>query len=254
MGLARGFLFAVLALVFGIGFIVIYALGHTDAEVGQLSIPLIVGGSLVAAALCAFGRPVADAVRNRRQASKRLGQLTDEIRNYVNALERRRTFPPVALSGLHLERGEFAIRHDRVTLAEVRPARVGAGLGTRVRVGGFRIYLGGWKNAPTDELREVGTGEFVLTNRRLLFLGARTLSIPFDRLLTCRQKDAALIISENQHKNPYVFVLEMAGIWCFLVNWAADSRFESPRLPDGMHLSVTGEAPELHIQIRTGDE
>jgi hypothetical protein len=44
-----------------------------------------------------------------------------------------------------------------------------------VRVGGFPIYLGGWKSVPNEELREVGTGELVLTNRRLLFLGAHTL-------------------------------------------------------------------------------
>lgn len=248
----RGLLFGVLALVFSIGFIVIYSLNHTDAEVDELSIPLVIAGSFAAAALVAFGQPVQNAITNRRQAATKLGQATAEICGYIEALEQRRVFAPVAVPGLHLEQGEFAIRHDRATLAEVRTARVGGGLGTRV--GGFPIYLGGWKSAPSEELREVGTGELVLTNRRLLFLGARTLAIPFDRLLTCQQHAAGLVVSESRSTNPLVVVLEtMAGLWGFLVNRAADNRFERPKLPDGMHLSVTEEGPELHIQVWTDD-
>ncbi len=193
-----------------------------------------------------------DVFSNRHDAEAKLHQATGEIRDYIEALEQRRAFAPVAVPGLHLETGEFAIRHDRATLAEIQTARVGGGLGTRVRAGGFPIYLGGWKSAASEELREVGTGELVLTNRRLLFLGAHTLAIPFDRLLTCRQHDAGLVVSESRSKSPHVFVLEtMAGLWGFLVNWTADNRFESARLPDGMHLNVTGEGPELNIQVRT---
>lgn len=252
-GLVRGVLFAVLSAVFAIGFTIFYALGHTDAEVGQLSVPLVVGGGMVAAALAVIGSPVLSVITGRRQAAEKLERLTAAIRGCIEALEQRRVFAPVTVPGLHLEQGEFAVRHDHATLAELRRARVGGGLGTRVRVGGFPIYLGGWKSAPSEELREVGTGALVLTNRRLLFLGAHTLAIPFDRLLTCQQKDSGLVVAESRSKSPHVFVLEMAGLWCFLVNWVADNRFENPKLPDGMHLSVTGEAPELHIQVRTDD-
>jgi hypothetical protein len=185
----------------------------------------------------------------RRQATKKLDQLTSATRGYIEALEQSRVFAPIAMPGLHLEQGEFAIRHDRATLAEVRRARIGGGLGTRVRVGGFPIYLGGWKSVPSEELREVGTGELVLTNRRLLFLGAHTLALPFDRLLTCQQMDAALLVSESRSKRPHVLILENAGLWCFLVNWAADSRFKDPKLPDDMHLSVSGKTPELEVQL-----
>jgi hypothetical protein len=158
-------------------------------------------------------------------------------------------FAPITVPGLHLEQGEFGIRHDRATLAQVRTARIGAGLGTRVRVGGSPIYLGGWKSVPSEELREVGTGELVLTNRRLLFLGAHTLAIPFDRLLTCQQMDAALVVSESRSKRPHVLILENAGLWCFLVNWAADNQFKDPKLPDDMHLNVSGKTPELQVQL-----
>ena len=182
----------------------------------------------------------------RRQA---LDQLTSATRGYIEALEQSRVFAPIAVPGLHLEQGEFAIRHDRATLAEVRTARIGGGLGTRVRVGGFPIYLGGWKSVPSEELREVGTGELVLTNRRLLFLGAHTLALPFDRLLTCQQMDAALLVSESRSKRPHVLILENAGLWCFLVNWGAASRFKDPKLPDDMHLSVSGKTPELQVTV-----
>jgi hypothetical protein len=149
----------------------------------------------------------------RRQATKKLESAT---RGNIEALEQSRVFAPITVPGLHLEQGEFSIRHDRATLAEVRTAGIGAGLGTRVRVGGFPIYLGSWKSVPSEGLRQVGTGELALTNRRLLFLGAHTLAIPFDRLLKCQQMDAALVVSESRSKRPHVLILENAGLWCFL--------------------------------------
>jgi hypothetical protein len=188
------------------------------------------------------------SIRGRRETTEQIDKVTVATRGYLEALEQGRVFAPVTVP-VHLEQGEFPIRHDRATMAEVRRARVGGGLGTRVRVGGFPIYLGGWKSVPSEELREVGTGDLVLTNRRLLFLGAHTLTIPFDRLLTCQQIDAALLVSESRSKRPHVVIPENAGLWCFLVNWAADNRFKDPKLPDGMHLTVSGTAPELLIHV-----
>ena len=83
------------------------------------------------------------------------------------------------LPGLHpLRNGEF-VGHDTATLAKFVQARVGGSLGTR----GVRI----WKTIPQEELREANTGDLVLTNRRLLFLGGQTLIIPFDKLLKCEE-------------------------------------------------------------------
>jgi hypothetical protein len=225
-------------------------LGHKGHKARQMDADAIKNiaflFSPVLLALC-FG-VVGLAIKNRRQATK-LNQLTSVTRDYIEAFEQSRVFAPVVVPGLHLEQGEFAIRHERATLAEVRRARIGSGLGTRVRVGGFPIYLGAWKSIPNEELREVGTGDLVLTNRRLLFLGGHTLALPFDKLLTCQQMHAALLVSESRSKRPHVFILDNAGLWCFLVNWAADSRFKDPKLPDGMHISVSGKAPELQIHV-----
>jgi hypothetical protein len=154
---------------------------------------------------------------------------------------------------LHLEQGEFAVRYDWATLAESRSVRVGGALGTRVRIGGFPIYLGGFKSVPKDELREVGAGELVLTNRRLLFLaGTHTLVIPLDRLLMCEQSNAGLVVSESRSKHPHTFAVKNEGLWCFLVDWIAKNRFAEPKLPDTMHISVTGQTP--HLQVRIDDQ
>jgi hypothetical protein len=197
-------------------------------------------------------RGLSQSGRKKRQAAEKFHQLTDATRSYIDGLEQSRAFTPVEVLGLHLEQGEFAVKHDSATLAEMSRSRVGGGIGTRVRIGGFPIYLGGWKNVSVEELREVGTGELVLTNHRLLFFGARTLAIPFDRLLECKQQEANLVISESQSKSPHAFVMDNAGFWYFLVNWMADNRFEDPHLPDGLHISVTGEPPHLLIQIAGG--
>ena len=116
--------------------------------------------------------------------------------------------------GLHLRNGEFVVRHDRATLKKFVRARVGHG--TRVRVGPFSF--GGWKSIPKEELREASTGDLVLTNQRLLFLGVQTLTIPFEKLLKCEQVGAGLVISQDRRGRQHVLVLENAGHWCFLIN------------------------------------
>jgi nitrogen fixation protein len=46
-----------------------------------------------------------------------------------------------------------------------------------------------------------------------------------------------------------MFFLDNPGLWCFLVNYLADTRLEDPKLPDGVHLSVTVEAPKLRVEV-----
>jgi hypothetical protein len=236
----------VVSSVFWIGF-ALYVVA-THPERGQLAALLAIGGPIGTVVALIVGAKI-DASKNRQRAAEKLSQLIASTRAYIETLERSRAFVAVEVPGLHLEQGEFTVRHDRAKLAEFRSARVGGGVGTRVRVGGFPIYLGGWKSGPMNELREVGVGDLVLTNRRLLFLGVHTLTIPFNHLLTCEQKDPGLVVSKSRSKSPHVFFVENEGLWCFLVNWLADNRFEDPKLPDGMHLSVTGEAPKLRVEV-----
>jgi hypothetical protein len=68
-----------------------------------------------------------------------------------------RQFPDVKVPGLHLRDGEFVVRHERATLAKFVKTRIAGGLGTRVRIAGFPIYLGGSKSIPQEELREAST-------------------------------------------------------------------------------------------------
>jgi hypothetical protein len=145
---------------------------------------------MILAGLMVFGPVMLQVQRTRRQTTQKLGELATATRSYLEGLDQSRSFTPVAVPGLHLQRGEFAIRRDQATLAEFARERLGGGLGTRIHVGGFPIYIGGWKSLPKEELREVGTGNLVLTNHRLLFIGARTVTIPFEKLLTCQQVTA----------------------------------------------------------------
>lgn len=168
------FLFAVLfIIVFSIAFVIVVP----SPSLVTLVVAGSIGGALVG--LLVVLLTLLTAKKKQRQAAEELQQITAATRAYIEDLEQRHAFAPVAVPGLHLEQGEFAVRHDRATLAESRLVKLGGGLGTSVRVGGFPIYLGGWKSVPKEELRKIGTGGLVLTNRRLLFLGAHTLAIPF---------------------------------------------------------------------------
>jgi len=138
-------------------------------------------------------------------------QKLDEFSNFSELPEQNRN---VRVPGLHLRNGESVVRHDTATLWKFVRARVGQG--TRMRVGPFSV--GGWKSIPKEELHEAGTGDLVLTNQRLLFLGEQTLTIPFDKLLKCEEMDARLVISRSERERPDVLVVKNAGLWCFLVN------------------------------------
>jgi hypothetical protein len=225
-------------------FLLIAAFFANDQKLSDSSAPVILLGSLIVATSVVVGMAI-----SWRRATGKLDELTAGTRNFIELLEENREFSDVRVPGLHLRNGEFAVRHDRATLAKFIRARVGGGLGTRVRVAGFPIYVGGWKSIPKEELREASTGDLVLTNQRILFLGAQTLTTPFGKLLKCEQMDAGLVISQSEREHPHVLVLENAGLWCFLVNWVSDNKFENRRLPDGMHLTVTGEPPTLQVQV-----
>lgn len=247
--LLRCILFVVLFVVFEVGFLIVYSTNHTDAQVGKLSIPLVVGGSLVFAAALSFGQPIQDWVRRRREAPKQVARTEAALRGFVQGLEATREFRKITLPGLNLGCDEFAIACERATLAGVRSIRSGAGVGTRVRVAGFPVYVGGWQSAPHDDLQAIGEGDLVLTNQRLLFLGPRTLTLPFAQILRVEQAaGAGIVVAETKAKTPHVFVFEMAPLWVFLVNWAMQSRFTSPRLPESVHLRVTGQPPKLEIE------
>ena len=154
---------------------------------------------------------------------------------------------------LHLEQGEFAVRYGRATLAEFAQLGLVAVWGQGCALVGFQSTWAVLKSVPKDELREVGAGELVLTNRRLLFLaGTHALVIPLDRLLMCEQSNAGLVVSESRSKHPHTFAVENEGLWCFLVDWIAKNRFAEPTLPDTMHISVTGQTP--HLQVRVDDQ
>ena len=232
---------------------------------GEMILDAMIWGAIAGVVILFFAAllDLVIKIQRQRQAAKKLDQLTAATRGYIEALEQSRVFAPVAVPGLHLEQGEFVVRCDRATLGEFGRARVARGggppiyLGTRVRVGGFPIYLGtrmrvgggGYNSVPKEELREVGAGDLVLTNHRLLFIGAHTFAIPFARLLRCEQVDAGLVVSESRWKNPRVLLPENPALWYFLVNLVANNQFEGPRLPDDMHISVTGEVPNLRIEI-----
>lgn len=129
METARAWLTAVLTLVFCFGYVIsdVSSGGHSDA-MGPLTVFLVVIGSATAAFL------IVHAPLLLSEAQKR-SQVAAATRSYVEVLEQSREFAPIVVPGLHLEQGEFAIRHDRATLGEWRMARVGGGIGTSVRIG-----------------------------------------------------------------------------------------------------------------------
>src|SRR6516165_5320549 len=56
------------------------------------------------------------AAKKLDPAAKSLDPLVAMTRDYIEGLEQSRVFAPVVVPGLHLEQGEFVVRHGRATL------------------------------------------------------------------------------------------------------------------------------------------
>ncbi len=106
-----------------------------------------------------------------------------------------------------LKRNEVWIMDLSASLWEGRAVRTGGYAGTRVRIAkGVSVNVGGFKAESHQELREIDSGTFTLTNQRIVFSGGkRTLSINLNKIITVAPYlDRTIALSrEGKQKTQY---------------------------------------------------
>ena len=108
-------------------------------------------------------------------------------------------------SDIKLEEGEKEIFvFENIRLMEPRSVHRGGGASIRVAKG---IRLFGGEGKSHTELTEVDRGDFVLTNKRVVYLGSqRTVTIPLDKILSYEHYTDGIGIRRSDRKNMQVFV------------------------------------------------
>lgn len=174
----------------------------------------------------------------RQDHEKQRPEVLNEFTSYIRTIEAQGRLPQVTDPDFSTQEGEFIVlaQHD-ATMREIRAKRVIGGAGTRIKIGGIPLYLGGAQSRPHDEIRETATGTLYLTNRRLVFIGdKRTLNVPFDKILNITNSPVGITVHHSTRSQPVTFTVSNPLIWDGVYGILNVLRPDSPQLPEGVKL------------------
>jgi hypothetical protein len=175
--------------------------------------------------------------------SAELAELTDEVGRRKSGLESM-GFDSLYLAGwlqthgpspiqttLVLKRGEQAYVNLAATLA--RHGRkmewVGGSQGFSFPIAhtGIRYRVGTFRGHPVQHevLNQIDSGELVLTNRRLAFMGKlKLVSIPLDKIANLETYTDGVSIFQENKENPNVFLVQQVNYLVFYLNYLLGQR------------------------------
>jgi len=143
-------------------------------------------------------------------ASADLETFLNTVRDGSTVLTRGAEDSPVAL-----KRGEdFVLTCPDVVMREPRTVTQGVYGGPRIRVAkNLSFNLGGFRAAPHEELRDVDTGNVVVTTKRFVFMGSkRTVSVNLTQIVDVEPyQDAVAIHRSNKQRTEMFCNLDRYG-------------------------------------------
>ena len=133
---------------------------------------------------------------------------------------------PTVQSPLLLKRGEQAVLSVPATLARrrTRTQYVGGSSGFSFPIGhtGIRYRVGSYHGQPIEQefMANVDTGQLVVTNQRVAFVGAaRSMSVPLAKLLHVECYNDGIAIFKEGRENADFFLVGQPQYALFLINW-----------------------------------
>jgi len=133
-------------------------------------------------------------------------------------------------SPLILKAGEQAYLSVPATLARMttRTHYAGRSSGFSFPIGhtGIRYRVGSFRGAPVQQqsLTKLDTGTFVLTNKRLAYVGqTKSTSVALDKLMHFEIYNDALSVAREGKENPDFYLMSNPKYAAFLVNWVLAS-------------------------------
>jgi hypothetical protein len=167
-----------------------------------------------------------DEIARRDQAIKDLGFDAPYTAAYFTTYG-----APDVHSPLVLKRGEQAALSVSATLARqrTRTQYVGGSSGFSFPIGhtGIRYRVGSYHGHPVEQqyLAHIDTGQLVVTNQRVAFVGGtKSSSVPLERLLHVEcYKDAVAIFKEGRENADFYLVVQPQYV-LFVVNWVLSKK------------------------------
>jgi hypothetical protein len=172
------------------------------------------------AAILAFGLLVFLVHSNKSHELKE--QLKTDAEGFFDQLDHEKTLKVIDVS-IGLKSGEGGLLEEPSIFFEPHAYRVHGGGGTRI--GG--IYLGGGVLESQQRLKQIDSGNLILTNQRLVFDGStenRTINIK--DVLSAKAWSNAIEVSSSRRQKSRVFHVKNPIIWATMIQMLADGNMK----------------------------
>lgn len=159
-------------------------------------------------------------------------RLTQEAEAWLDAAYRRGRFEQYRPERAILGKTEFAVLCGTTSMRELATERRNAGVGTRIKVGGLPIYLGGSRGISHQVLKEVAEGELVVTNKRLMFIGRdRQIVIPWAKLAGIEAFMDSILVADSGKAKPVMFPVPNGLLWAMAIRKLTELDLNDNNLP-----------------------
>jgi hypothetical protein len=153
------------------------------------------------------------AENKKKQFEALVQRKHNETSALIDMINRQKKFSEISSEGCVLQKNEFAVHVEQSSMQEMKNKRISAGIGTRVKVGGLPIYLGGSQSQTRKYLSDAGTGKLVITNKRLIFSGQTSFSVNLSNITGLENGLDTIMVSTNKRATPVYFSVQNGITW-----------------------------------------
>jgi hypothetical protein len=172
-----------------------------------------------------------EAAQAREQAHSEA--MLAEARTFVAQVLERRTFPRPAPSIIPERSGQAILYVEAATLYELHTSTMRGYAGTRVKVGGMPLYLGGSSPITSTSIQSTSDGELALTTQALVFSGSmKAQTLPLKRISGIQVMNDAFQITLDGRAKPLWFKVRNPILWTSMIKLAMRAGLTSREIPE----------------------
>lgn len=169
---------------------------------------------------------LSDETRRRTEAQSRLGFDSLFTAAYLSVHGPQQVSSPMVL-----KEGEqaYVVLGANLARYRTRTTYVGGSQGVSIPIGhtGIRYRVGSFHGQPVERtsLTAVDTGQLVLTNRRVAFIGAqKSVLTPLEKIVHVEQYTDGLAFFQEGRESPDYYLVSSPAYFLLYLNWCLDQR------------------------------
>jgi hypothetical protein len=164
---------------------------------------------------------------------------------YVNEVNERRHFPIVPV-GMDLQSGEFGLLQTSGQLSEMRSHGYSVGSSVRITKG---LWVSGRQYHSYRAREIVDQGTIVITTRRIVYTGAKTVQIWLRDLIAIEGDVDCNIIHTARRQNAIFIHYREAALGLILIRIFASGILADNRVPTGVQVTARAEGESIAIKV-----